>query len=254
MKTTSEFEEECKFLKSPINTPADLMKSQEDNNIEAPPVQKAYPEDAELIELLSIDDLSIGEMPFIEVVKNRRSRRKYSDQKLTFEEISFLLWSIQGIQRIGTKRPVTYRTVPASGGIHPFETYLVFIKVDSVSIGLYRYLPMEHSLLFLKPIDSDWLGNLVYACRGQEFIRKAAVIFIWTTFPCRTEWRYANEAHKAIALASGHVCQNLYLASEAIGAGACAITAYAQSAMDDLLGVDGEQEFTIYLASVGKVG
>ena len=82
---------------------------------------------------------------------------------------------------------------------------------------------------------------------------KSAVVFIWTVIPYRTEWRYANEAHKSIAQASGHVCQNLYLASESIGAGACAITAYAQKVIDTLLEIDGEQEFTIYHAPVGKV-
>jgi nitroreductase len=51
----------------------------------------------------------------------------------------------------------------------------------------------------------------------------------------------------------GHVCENLYLACEAIGAGACAILAYEQKMMDALIGVDGKNEFTIYLAPVGKV-
>ena len=67
-----------------------------------------------------------------------------------------------------------------------------------------------------------------------------------------TEWRYANEAHKVIAQASGHVCQNLYLASEAIGAGTCAVAAYAQSEIDSLVGVDGQDEFVVYVAPVGK--
>jgi SagB-type dehydrogenase family enzyme len=56
-----------------------------------------------------------------------------------------------------------------------------------------------------------------------------------------------------IALDAGHVCQNLYLAATAIGAGACAIGAYNQTAMDAVLDVDGEDEFVIYMATVGKV-
>jgi SagB-type dehydrogenase family enzyme len=68
------------------------------------------------------------------------------------------------------------------------------------------------------------------------------------------EWRYDVAAHKVIALDAGHVCQNLYLACEAINAGTCAIAAYDQQALDALLGVDGTEEFTIYLAPVGKVG
>jgi SagB-type dehydrogenase family enzyme len=67
------------------------------------------------------------------------------------------------------------------------------------------------------------------------------------------EWRYGLAAHKVIALDAGHVCQNLYLACSAIGAGTCAIAAYHQDLMDQLLDIDGESEFTLYLAPVGKI-
>ncbi len=67
------------------------------------------------------------------------------------------------------------------------------------------------------------------------------------------EWRYGLAAHKVIALDAGHVCQNLYLARHAIGAGTCAVAAYDQQRLDQLLGVDGEEEYAIYLAPVGKV-
>lgn len=253
MKTNREFEEERRLLKSPINTPADLMDSDEGRRIAAPPIQKEYPKDAKLIDLANIEALSIGKMPLVDVAKNRRSRRAYTKKALTLEEVSFLLWAVQGIRRISKKAPVTYRTVPASGGIHPFETYLVVNRVKGIPEGLYRYLPLEHKLLYMKPISSEWLEQLGHACRGQEFVTKGAVVFIWTAIPYRTEWRYANEAHKSIAQASGHVCQNLYMASEAIGAGTCAIAAYAQREMDTLIDVDGEQEFTVYIAPVGKV-
>ncbi len=53
-------------------------------------------------------------------------------------------------------------------------------------------------------------------------------------------------------LDAGHVCQNLYLAAESIDAGACALGIYEQKGMDRLLGLDGEEEFVIYLAAVGK--
>jgi len=93
---------------------------------------------------------------------------------------------------------------------------------------------------------------IVPAALGQDFVAEAAVVFIWTAVPYRMEWRYGLAAHKAIALDAGHVCQNLYLACEAIGAGTCAVAAYHQELMDRLLGVDGRDEITIYLAPVGK--
>ncbi|HEX9850298.1 nitroreductase family protein [Candidatus Deferrimicrobium sp.] len=50
----------------------------------------------------------------------------------------------------------------------------------------------------------------------------------------------------------GHVCQNLYLSAEAIGAGMCAVAVYDQESLDALLHLDVEEEFVIYLAPVGK--
>jgi nitroreductase len=50
------------------------------------------------------------------------------------------------------------------------------------------------------------------------------------------------------------MCQNLYLACTSIGAGTCAIGAYDQNLMDGLVGVDGKEEFVVYVAPVGKVG
>jgi SagB-type dehydrogenase family enzyme len=69
----------------------------------------------------------------------------------------------------------------------------------------------------------------------------------------RTEWRYAEASYKVIALDAGHVCQNLYLACEAVGCGTCAIAAYNQGLADELVAVDGNEEFTVYIAPVGKI-
>jgi SagB-type dehydrogenase family enzyme len=67
------------------------------------------------------------------------------------------------------------------------------------------------------------------------------------------EWRYGPVSHKVIAMDAGHAAQNLYLACEAINSGTCAIAAYNQEYVDELLGLDGVDEFVIYLAPVGKL-
>jgi SagB-type dehydrogenase family enzyme len=118
--------------------------------------------------------------------------------------------------------------------------------------GIYRYLPVEHQLLLVSR-EKDLSQRISAATLQQSFIGKAATVFVWTTIPYRMEWRYDLAAHKVIALDAGHVCQNLYLACEAVKAGTCAIAAYHQDLMDRLLGVDGESEFTLYLAPVGKI-
>jgi len=56
-----------------------------------------------------------------------------------------------------------------------------------------------------------------------------------------------------IAMDAGYICQNIYLACEVIGVGTCAVTKYDQEFADEILGVNGVEEFTIYVALVGKV-
>ena len=216
-----------------------------------PPLQKPYPEDANLIDLMNADEFTVGKMAFIDVINKRRSRRKFTKELFTMEELSFLLWTTQGIKR--QLHPGTaLRTVPSAGCRHALETYLCVLNVEGLDMGIYRYLPVEHQLL-LEFHDDHLSKKIVDATLGQVFTGNTAVTFAWTTIPYRMEWRYDIAAHKVIALDAGHVCQNLYLACEAIGAGTCAIAAYHQELVDALLRIDGKDEFAVYLAAVGKV-
>ena len=254
-----------KFLKSDRWEEWKNNKTDQKEGTPPPPPQKPYPKDATLIGLVAPDDLSIGQMPVIEAIRRRRSRREFTEEPLTLEELSFLLWAAQGIDEDATQAfrewlagvmnidialiPSLLRTVPSGGACHPFETYLFVNRVSGLEPGLYRYLSVEHKLLLLHT-DTGLTGKVADAVAG--WAANSAVVFAWTTIPYRTEWRYSIVSHKMIAQESGHLCQNLYLASEAIGAGACVVGAYDQAAVDAILDVDGKDEFVIAVVPVGK--
>ncbi len=220
--------------------------------VPAPPLQKTYPAHAKLIDLVATKDLTVGRMSLIDAINNRKSRRRYTSGALTLEELSFLLWAAQGVQEISKKEDATRRTVPSGGSRHPFELYLAVNRVNDLESGLYRYLPLDHKLCFLRA-DSQLSKKVTRACLKQAFVGKGAVVFVWTALPYRAEWRYSVVAHKMIALDAGHSCQNLYLAAEAIGAGVCAIGAYNQNELDALLEADGKEEFAVYAGVIGKI-
>jgi SagB-type dehydrogenase family enzyme len=227
-------------------------ESHQNKGISAPPLEKPYPEDGLLLELGKPKFEDFGNISLAEAMRNRESRRKYTPESLKLAELSFLLWATQGIKSMDNNRVRTKRTVPSAGARHPFETYLIINRVEGVEPGTYRYLPIEHKLLLVDG-NEPLRTKIAEACWGQSFVGESAVVFVWAAIPYRTEWRYSVVGYKAIAVEAGHICQNLYLACQAIGAGACAVLAYEQKAMDGLIGVDGEDEFTVYLASVGKV-
>ena len=144
------------------------------------------------------------------------------------------------------------RNVPSAGNRHAFETYIAALNIEGVKKGIYRYLPIEHELVF--EFEEENLSEKIsVASMGQFFVGSAPVVFIWTAIPYRMEWRYREASYKVIAIDVGHVCQNLYIACEAIESGTCAIGAYTQELMDEVVRVDGKDEFVIYLAPVGKV-
>ena len=241
-----------KFLKSDQWDRFGEMQTDQQKRLPAPPLQKPYPEDTPLIDLVAPADMTVGAMPLLEAINRRQSHRKFTDAVLSREELSFLLWATQGVHEVWRGGVAARRTVPSAGARHPFETYLLINRVDGLEPGLYRYLALEHKLLFLHT-EPELAQKVGAACNGQGFIGTGAVVFMWTVIPYRTEWRYGIISPKIIAIDAGHVCQNLYLACEAIGAGTCAIGAYNQEALDALLGVDGTEEFAIYVAPVGKV-
>lgn len=219
--------------------------------VEMPAVQKDHVnKNSKLIKLESPEEF-VFEATLQQAIKNRRSRRKYSPGFLSLKELSFLLWSTQGVI---DNEIVMHRTVPSASARHPFETYLVVRRVEGLVPAIYRYLPLQHKMCL---ITDDKLALEQISHCGFEInrsqLQNAAVVFIWAAIPYRTEWRAGPYAYKYIALDAGHVCQNLYLAAEAINCGVCAIAAYEQTMIDKVIKVNGKDEFTVYLATVGKL-
>jgi SagB-type dehydrogenase family enzyme len=229
------------------------QRSDQAKGLPFPPLQKEIPEGASKpINLPDPDPGVVVKPEFYQLLKDRESRRQYTEESFSLAELSFLLYATQGVKEVVGDGYATHRTVPSAGARHPFETYLGVNRVDDLNPGLYRYLPLDHQLTFLEASD-QLPGLLAEANLGQRFVGQSAVVFIWSCIPYRAEWRYMSHAHKHMLIDVGHICQNLYLAAEALGAGTCAIGAYDQAAMDTLLELDGKDEYVVYLAPVGKI-
>lgn len=227
----------------------DGITTDQQAGVPSPPLQKPVSPETEIIRLPDPRDTPTNRVDIAEAIEKRKSRRKLSSEPLSSGELSFLLWAAQGVKR-QINDHTALRTVPSAGARHPFETYLYIYSAGDLKPGLYRYLPFEHGLCLLS--NEAGLGEkITEGLFRQRF--GAPVVFLWSVIPYRTEWRYAYESHKIIAIDAGHMCQNLYLACEALGCGTCAVGAYDQKVLDAAVGLDGEEEFIIYCAPAGKV-
>lgn len=239
------------FLTDRIREVVDFRATRQSRGLRPPPAQKPGAPGSRVIPLPGREQWTVPPCDLEGAIAGRESHRRFAATPLSLAELAFLLWATQGVRDVLHEAAIL-RTVPSAGCRHPLETYLAVLRVDGLEAGLYRYLPLDHALIHERDV-ANLPSRLIAATHGQRFTGQAAVTFIWTAIPARTEWRYAEASYKVIALDAGHVCQNLYLACAAIGAGTCAIAAYDQMLVDELLGVDGYDEFGIYLAPVGKL-
>ncbi|MHA1122075.1 MAG: SagB/ThcOx family dehydrogenase [Candidatus Heimdallarchaeota archaeon] len=226
-----------------------LEESDQRKKVKNPPLQTAYDKKKKLIDLPAPDKINVPSLDLRKAIEDRVSVRKYSTEALTLNELAWLLWATQGIKEIS--EIYTKRIVPSAGARHAFETYLLINKVEGLKPGIYRYLALEHKLVEIN-LAEDIGERVVEGAYGQKMVKAGAVSFIWVAIPYRIAWRYGQRSYRYLHLDIGHVAQNLYLAVENINSGCCAIAAFYDEQMNDILGIDGEEQFVIYMASMGK--
>ena len=244
------------FMKCP-DFSTGMVESDQEKKLTQPPL--CIEKKGEAIELsINLED-AICKTSYMELLDKRRSERVYDENAVMSQsQLAFILWSSQGIQEIRGKNYATFRPVASGGARHAFETYFIVRNVDGLKPGLYRYLPLEHvgekhvSVEFVKEIENhdECISDMLV---GQKFAAFASVVIFLSCVAYRAEWRYSHMAHRVALIDLGHVGQNWMLSATAMELGSCCFAAFDQKVCDDVLELDGFEEYTVYACSVGKI-
>jgi SagB-type dehydrogenase family enzyme len=201
------------------------------------------------LEIISLPAPYLPQSVFLwTAISERRSQRQFRKEKtLKLDFLSTLLWASQGIT--GRLGDILLRATPSAGALYAVETYLYARAVHGLENGFYHFRPMAFDLEFIR--EGDYTDALYEAALNQAMLKKAQVTFIWSAIVERAKWKYKQRAYRYIYLDAGHIAQNLYLASEGLGLGACVIGSFFDENVNCLIGVDGISETTVYMAAVG---
>lgn len=239
MRYGDEFQRKSKYSRD------DLSGIQPDWNGQPHPY-KTYPSKYTRFELKR-PQTSGGE-PLLEVLNRRRSVRDYSDMPMDEDTLSLLLWATQGITR--KTEYINFRTAPSAGGLYPIETYLAVNNVSNIQSGIYHYEVLYHTLAQINPgFKGDELAR---AALGQIMVASAPVVFIFSAIIQRSRWKYGQRAYRYIYMDAGHIAQNLALAAVSCRMGSCQIAAFLDDEVNQIIGLDGNEETAIYMSTVGK--
>ena len=211
-----------------------------------PPVYKNYPEAPRI----SLPRPAFEKTESLwSILNQRRSKRRYTIEPISVETLAKLLWATQGITLSAPE--YQFRTAPSAGALYPVETYLSVHHVLDVKQGIYHFNVLDFALE--EVAQGDFSEHLIPAALDQAMVGRAAVLFMWTAVVLRSMWKYRNRCVRYIFMDAGHIAQNLQLAATSMGLGCCPVGAFYDDEINKLLGIDGEEETTIYLAAVGNL-
>ncbi|MCD5417705.1 SagB/ThcOx family dehydrogenase [Candidatus Bipolaricaulota bacterium] len=211
----------------------------------AEPVGQAVtPQDGTIISLPS--PRHMGEMSVEEAIFRRRSIRRFTDEPLTLEEVSQLLWSAGGKTIDGVTGAT--RAFPSAGGLYPFEIYLVTGNVTGLTDGIYRFRWRDHSLVMIK--EGDFREELMRASLRQRFVLQAPVSIVWVGDFARARRAYGDRGlERYIMMDVGGAGQNVHLQAEALNLGTVIVGAFHDHVVQRILGTE---LMPLYIMPVGR--
>lgn len=183
-----------------------------------------------------------------EAILLRRSTRSYASEALAMDELSQILFAAQGIT--GSVGDRALRAAPSAGATYPFEVYFFVNRVEGLEPGIYHYIPKGHGVEVVR--RGDFADALSEACLGQSMPAEAACTVVLAAVAERTTDIYGERGLMYVYMEAGHISENIYLQCASLGLAVVAVGAFYESEVDSLIGLDGEQETSVYVNCIGR--
>jgi SagB-type dehydrogenase family enzyme len=191
--------------------------------------------------------------PLGEVLRARRTWRRFAKRPVTLQHIATLLqltWGVQHHVRVPGQGNFVLKTSPSGGARHPLEAYLLALNVRGLPRGVYHYAAGEHQLVDLRrPLSRARVTSLL---ANQYYFAEAAAVFVMSAVFARTMWKYEHSrAYRAILAEAGHFAQTFCIVATALTLAPFCTMAFSDTPLETLLGVDGLSESALYVVGVG---
>ena len=210
---------------------------------------KAYPR----LPKIKLDDGHVL-ADFFDLIKKRQSRRDFRREPITKRELSLLLkYSCGNTSDMGDGR---YHRAQASGGARfPIEVYPIVFRsgdpsADGLKAGLYHYNVKDHVLDVLW--DREFNDEDIDKIFTYSWVKDAGLGIVMTAVFWRNQNKYGERGYRYILLEAGHIGQNIYLVSQALGLKCCALGGTRDENLEKLIDIDGVTESVVYGLAIGK--
>ncbi|MBP7842718.1 SagB/ThcOx family dehydrogenase [Candidatus Woesebacteria bacterium] len=199
-------------------------------------------------EVIQLPDPKLkGTLSVEAALQARRSRRFFSDEAVTMQELSQILWSAQGMTD-----EAGHRAAPSARSAYPFSVYVVVRNVADLDAGLYVYNPKDHTLGSLGLANA---GEKLIAAGVQDNSQKSPVVLALVAAPAIMQAiAPTNDPMPNINLEAGHIGQNIYLQVEALQMATVVTGGFDKNKVAAALELDPVNQVVSYLVPFGNIG
>jgi SagB-type dehydrogenase family enzyme len=176
-----------------------------------------------------------GGKPLLQALKERKSTRGFSQEKLSAQTLSDMLWAACGVNR-----PDGRRTAPSAMNSQEIDLYV------TLPDGVYLYEPEPHRL---RPVAA---GDMRAKTGSQPFVAEAALNLVYVEDQARFKYGHAKPEEKIgfASFAAGAIAQNVYLFCASEGLATVLRASADKEGLAKALKLRPEQR-VIYAQSVG---
>lgn len=202
-------------------------------------------------------EIELPNESFLDVLKNRRSKREYDSQYiLTKNDISALCYLSYGVVHwepiIGDNRKgcFGYRNIPSGGALYPMELYFISFK-SYLPQGLYHYRPDINCLELVKEGEFISLLNECILASPKVDFMSCSGIFLTTSIIERVIIKYGERGYRFMMMEAGAVNALLTFVASSLNLATCSIGGYYDDEVNDFLEIDGAFETVNNILIVG---
>lgn len=197
-----------------------------------------------------------------DVLGRRRSQRVYTGDPMPLEYLATLVRSAGAVTgratadlMNGEQATLHFRTAPSGGGLYPVDVYLVALRVTDLERGIYRYGPLDDTLVHLRgEQEVDSLMSAFAVPEDLITIQQSNVVFLLIGRPWRSMRKYGDRGARFLLIEAGAISQNIHLATESLGYGSVDCASVYDDEAHEALGLDGLFQTLLHTVIVGYPG
>lgn len=195
-------------------------------------------------------DLSLPAIPALEAIagSSNESDKVPLDLK-TLTRILFCAGGITRVKRVGNE-DYHFRAAPSAGALYPIEIYVAAGEVDGLAAGIYHFSPGDLELRGLR--RGDWCAAVAHAAAMRRSLLEARAVIVLSAIFWRSAWKYRARAYRYCFWDGGTVVANMLAAAYAEKLPAEIVTAFVDSEVGRLVGIDGDREGLVCLVALGR--